>query len=34
MIICHECGVELEVINVDPLEVDFLDGWDEEQDPP
>lgn len=26
-IICPECGVELEIINVDPLEVDFLDNW-------
>ena len=24
---CPECGVELEVISVDPFEVDFTDDW-------
>jgi lysine biosynthesis protein LysW len=31
---CGECGVVLEVIDVDPLELDFPyeDDWDEDED--
>jgi alpha-aminoadipate carrier protein LysW len=29
VITCPDCGVELEVVNVDPLEVDLLDDWDD-----
>jgi lysine biosynthesis protein LysW len=30
IIICPGCGVELEVINADPFEVDFTDDWQDE----
>lgn len=30
MITCPGCGVELEVITADPLEVDFTDDWQNE----
>jgi lysine biosynthesis protein LysW len=30
VITCPDCGVELEIVNVDPLEMDFLDDWDDE----
>jgi alpha-aminoadipate carrier protein LysW len=30
VITCPGCGVELEVITVDPLEVDFTDDWQNE----
>ncbi|MDY6878521.1 MAG: hypothetical protein SWK90_20265 [Chloroflexota bacterium] len=30
---CPECGVELEVIEADPFEVDyFYEGWDDEEE--
>jgi len=36
MIVCHECGTELEVISTHPFEVDFpLDydmDWDDEEE--
>ena len=32
MINCDECGAELEVISVDPFEVDFPLDYDEEWD--
>jgi lysine biosynthesis protein LysW len=30
VITCPGCGVELEVITADPLEVDFTDDWQNE----
>ena len=30
VIICPACGVELEIIQTDPLEVDFTEGWQED----
>ena len=27
MIVCPECGVELEIVATDPLEVDFSADW-------
>ena len=27
---CYECDAELEVISVDPLEVDWADIWDDD----
>jgi hypothetical protein len=30
---CSDCGIELEIISVDPFEVDFpLDYWDKQYD--
>jgi alpha-aminoadipate carrier protein LysW len=30
IVICPECGVELEVINTDPFEVDFTAEWQDD----
>jgi len=30
IITCPGCGVELEIIRVDPLEVDFTEVWQED----
>ena len=30
IIVCSGCGVELEIVNVDPFEVDFTDDWQDE----
>jgi lysine biosynthesis protein LysW len=30
VITCSGCGVELEVVTADPLEVDFTDDWQTE----
>ena len=30
VIICPECGIELEVVGTDPLEVDFPEDWQKE----
>ena len=30
VIICPACGVELEIIRTDPLEVDFTENWQED----
>jgi lysine biosynthesis protein LysW len=27
---CDKCGVELEIVQKDPLEVDFLDDWQDD----
>jgi lysine biosynthesis protein LysW len=27
LIVCPECGVELEIVGTDPLEVDFSEDW-------
>ena len=33
MITCRECGTELEIISIDPFEVDFpLDYYDDSDD--
>jgi lysine biosynthesis protein LysW len=32
MINCHECGAALEIISVDPFEVDFPLDYDEDWD--
>jgi alpha-aminoadipate carrier protein LysW len=34
MMVCPECGAELEVVWLDPLELDwpFIDDWDDEED--
>jgi lysine biosynthesis protein LysW len=34
MIVCRECGKELEIIDTDPFEVDFPfdDDWDDDWD--
>lgn len=34
LVTCHECGAELEVVWLDPLELDwpFIDDWDEDED--
>lgn len=30
VIICSQCGVELEVVRTDPFVVDFTENWQEE----
>jgi lysine biosynthesis protein LysW len=30
IIVCPGCGVELEVVNADPFEVDFTEDWQED----
>ncbi len=30
VIICPACGVELEIVHADPLEVDFTENWQED----
>ena len=34
LVSCDECGAELEVVWLDPLELDwpFIDDWDEDED--
>jgi alpha-aminoadipate carrier protein LysW len=34
LVACDECGAELEVVWLDPLELDwpFIDDWDEDED--
>jgi alpha-aminoadipate carrier protein LysW len=33
MIECRECGQELEIISIDPLEVDFpLEDWEDDRE--
>ncbi len=30
IVVCHACGVELEVIKTDPFVVDFTDEWQDD----
>ena len=30
LIVCPECGVELEAVCIDPVEVDFPEDWQKE----
>jgi lysine biosynthesis protein LysW len=30
IIVCLGCGVELEIVNVDPFELDFTEDWQDE----